>query len=231
MGHSFPVVYLLVLVAISVVTLAALRAAQKAASEELGDVLLRQGDARRYLQMLQSGRLKLIFRKSSLLLMRLDGLLELRDASAVSRAFAEAESGKIRFRPEERLYLEQKRMDWAVQSGDGRAARRALKALEGLLGQAKDAKPRAVLADARLLEGVYIEKNTGLIPELRGLEAKQTGAMRGVTRFRLAKLFWFGKNEKEALSYLALAGTDLAGTAWETRVRQASEDPARLEVL
>lgn len=231
MGHSFQVVYLLILVAISIATLATLRTAQKAASEELGDVLHRQGDARRYLRMLQSGRLKLIFRKSTLLLMNLDGLLELRDAAAVSLVFSEAESGKIRFRPEERLYLEQRRMDWAVQSGDGRTARQALKAMETLLGQAKDAKPRAVLADARLLEGVYIEKNTGLIPELRGLEAKQAGAMRGVTRFRLAKLFWFGKNEKEALSYLSLAGADLAGTAWEARVRQASEDPTRLEVL
>ncbi len=218
--------YLALMIALALGLLLLLRAAQRGALEELARTLAR-GDTEGYLAMLDSRRLALVLRRSTLALLRLEGHIRLGDAAAV--AADEAQLGRLRLRPEERLDYSRKAMSFHLTRGDYAAGRAQLSKLETLLERESDEKLRDILADARLLIRVYADRDVSLIPALERQEAAQSGAQRGVTQYRLAKLCHFAGEEARADGWLKKAGENVAGTAWQPIVAAAIRDHGVLD--
>lgn len=227
MPFKLDVVYLLILVAVSLLFIFVLRALQRSALNELSRTLHVDNDPDRYQNMLQSKRLSFVLRRSTVALLQLDGYLYADDAKGVWAACEELE--QMRLRQVEKLNWYQKALSYAVTGGDKKRAKDYLGRMQQLLEQEKDSELQAVLKDAELLVGVYIDKNTRLIPKLEKLAQKQEGNQLGLTQYRLAKLHHFDKNDEKAVQYLQKAQQNLEGTVWSQVVRDALEDTTVLE--
>lgn len=227
MPWNIDVVYLLILVAISMLLLFLMRALQRSALQELSRTLYEQGDEQRYLQMLDSKRLSVVLRRSTVALLRLDGHIYADDADGVWDSCAQLEG--LRTKQAEKLNWYQKALAFAVSKGDKKRAKEYYGRLQTLLEKEKDPGLQAVLEDAKLLVGVYIDKNTRLVPKLEKLAKEQEGNQLGLTQYRLAKLYHFNKEDKKAAQALRAAQDNLAGTVWLPVVRAAINDSKVLE--
>lgn len=223
MPTDFPLPYLLVLMVIAVLVLYLLHMAQSTAITELSHVLVQQNDPVRYLQMLDSPRLKLVLRPGTLALLRLDGVLAAGDEAAARQLFEQL--GTLRLKPAERLNGLQKALDFYVKHNDAAGAEQALAGLEHLLKNEKSSKLQAVLADAQLLVGVYIRQDAACIAPLKELCENQSGPQRGITLYRLAKLYYAGGQGAAAAQALAAARPLVQGTPWQPLVQAAQADP------
>ncbi|HWS42107.1 MAG TPA: hypothetical protein VN421_03355 [Pseudoflavonifractor sp.] len=218
--------YLALMIALVLGILLLLRTAQRGALEELARTLAR-GDVDRYLAMLGSRRLSLVLRRSTLVLLRLEGHIRAGDASAV--AADEKRLEQMRLRPGERLEYFQKAMSFHLSRGEYAAGREYLSKLEALLEREPDEKLRDILADARLLIHIYADRDVSLIPVLERQEAAQSGGQRGVTQYRLAKLCHFTGEGARADAWLKKAAQNVAGTAWQPIVETALRDHSVLD--
>lgn len=228
MPFNLDIKFLFLFIAISMGILLLMRALQRAALAELARVLYEQGDAGQYMRMLDSGRLTVVLRRSTVLLLKLDGYIYQEDADGVWATCDALEQAR-RLRPAEKLNWYQKALAFAVTKGDKKRAKDYYERLQTLLENEKDESLRQVLADARLLVGVYIDKNTRLIPQLEKLAKTQEGNRLGLTQYRLAKLYHFDNNDAQALQYLKQAQQNLTGTVWLPVVRDALQDTTVLE--
>ena len=228
MPTDFPLPYLLMLMVIAVLVLYLLRTAQKTAMAELNRVLVQQNDPVRYLEMLGSPRLKLVLRPGTLALLRLDGVLAAGDEAAARQLFEQLPT--LRLKPAERLNGLQKALDFYVKRNDAAGAEQALAGLERLLKNEKNPKLQAVLSDAQLLVGVYIRKDAACIAPLKELCEAQNGTQRGITLYRLAKLYHAGGQGAAAAQALAAARPLVQGTPWQPLVQAAQADPQLLAV-
>lgn len=218
--------YLALMIALVLGVLLLLRASQRGALEELAHTLAR-GDVERYLTMLGSRRLSLVLRKSTLVLLRLEGHIRTGDVSGV--AVDEKRLEQMRLRPGERLEYCQKAMSFHLSRGEYDAGRDYLVKLETLLEKEPDEKLKAILTDARLLICVYADRDVSLIPALEKQETAQSGGQRGVTQYRLAKLCHFAGEETQANTWLKKAAQNVAGTAWQPIVEAALGDHSVLD--
>lgn len=220
--------YLLVLVGISVGAILLVYFAQKAALKKLSHTLYQNEDIAGYNRLLGSLPYRLVLRRATIGLLRLEGAIYTKEEAAVWQAAARLEQLK-RLKPGERLNAYQKTLSFAVTAGNAPRAHTALQKLEALLANEKDDRLQAVLADARLLVGVYINKDVGLLSDLRALEEKQTGQRKGLTQYRLAKLYHFAGKPQTAQKCLEGAVENLAGNPWQAVAQAALEDDAVLE--
>lgn len=227
MLKNFPFLYLFLLIALAFVLLLLLRYAQRSAMRALRAMLLERGDAAAYLQMLESPRLRLVLRKSTLALLRLDGHLAQQDAAAVESDFSALDAMKLK--PAEQLNMLQKRLDFFVRVNDKKAAKEALNRLEAFLKDEPDPSLQAVLADAKLLVRIYIGHDVRCAGQLETLAGKQSGAQRGVTLYRLAKLCHYDGRDDDAREKLQEALPLLAGTGWQELAQAAFAEPSLLE--
>lgn len=221
------VTYLLVLVAISVGILLLLYFAQKAALKKLSSAL-QNGEMEQYNKLLASWPYKLVLRRTTVALLQLEGAVYAGDDEAVWQA-AEALDG-LKLRPEEKLHGYQMALSCAVTGHNAEQAHTYIAKLQQLLKGEKDEKLQEVLADAELLVAVYLDKDVSKIKVLQALEEKQQGTRKGLTQYRLAKLYHFAKQDDAAEDCLASAAENLAGTAWHKVVLEAKKDKTVLEV-
>lgn len=145
-GFSFLYLALMMVLVLGLFFL--LRGAQKGALEELGAALA-QGDVERYLAMLQSRKLGLVLRKSTLGLLRMEGHIRAGDAAAVTAD--EKALQAMRLKPEERLTYLQKALCFHLAWGEKGRAEATLGAMEALLEKEPDEKLQAALNTARQL--------------------------------------------------------------------------------
>lgn len=146
--NGFSLLYLILMVALVVGILLLLRSAQKGALEELGRALGR-GDVAAYLAMLQSRKLGLVLRKSTLALLRLEGHIRAGDAAAVAADRKTLEG--MRLKPEERLTYLQKCLCFFLAWEEEDTAKDCLREMEKLLEKEPDEKLKATLETARQL--------------------------------------------------------------------------------
>ena len=227
MKDSINVIYMLILVIGTYVFILLLRSAQKAVLAELNDVLYRQNNVEEYLRMLQNKRLGLVLRKGSIKLLELQGYLYIGDDNRIQAYYEKTEG--VRFTKGERLGYYQKKLDFSILSGRYEQARETYSDLEELLTRETDGKLKAILEDSKLLLGVYVNKDASLIPRLLSQEQTQVGTMQGITRYRLAKLYWCANDKQKALEYLELSESNLLGSDWEPIIKQTKRTPSILE--
>lgn len=145
---GFSLLYLILMAALAAGILLLLRFAQKGALEELGATLAR-GDLDKYLAMLESRKLSLVLRKSTLALLRLEGHIRAGDAKAV--AADEEALRATRLKPGERLTCLQKSLCFHLAWEEQGRARDCLGEMEKLLEKEPDDKLRTALETARQL--------------------------------------------------------------------------------
>lgn len=229
MKLSIDTVYLLILVFGTVVLMWLLQSAQRLTLTKLQDTLYRQNNPRKYLHMLQRRWMGLVFRKGTILLLELDGRLLIDDMTGLRKLYDKA--AVTRMNRNEKLDMYLKLFNYYVKTGENELARGLYSCIELLLKNEKDEKLKLVLSDAKLLIGIYVEKDINLIPSLNEQLQKQSGSMQGMTGYRLAKLYWYAHDKEKALDYLNFAKEKLAGTAWEPLILQAINQPDILETV
>ena len=176
-------------------------------------------------------RLKWLFRKPVLLLWKLDCFLALGEDGKARHTIGLLRDSKLE--PLDKVELYQKEISFFATSGDGERAKKAYEDLKSFLKEAGAEKDRhygAILEEAEMIIGVYVDHNTGLIKKLIGrAEHTKNNVMRGVTQFRVAKLAWF-KGDTELMEiYLNRAGKNLKNTFYEPVIEAAKSDPKILE--
>lgn len=176
-------------------------------------------------------RLKWLYRKSILLLWKLDCYLALGEDGKARQTIELLRKAKLE--PMDKLELYQKEISFFATSGDGERAKKACADLKAFLKEAgadKEKHYASILEEAELIIGVYVDHNTGLIRKLIGrAEHTKNDIMRGITQFRVAKLAWF-KGDTELMElYLNRAGKNLRNTQYEPIIEAAKTDPGILE--
>lgn len=229
MKLSIDTVYLLILVFGTFVLMRLLQSAQRSTLTRLQDALYRQNNPKKYLQMLQSRWMGLVFRKGTLLLLELDGRQLIDDIAGLKELYDKA--AVTRMNKNEKLDMYLKLFNYYIKTGENEQARSLYSCIELLLKNEKNEKLKTIRLDAKLLLGIYVEKDINLIPTLNEQLLKQSGSMQGMTGYRLAKLCWYANEKEKALDYLNIAKEKLAGTAWEPIILLAINQPDILDTV
>ena len=179
-----------------------------------------------------NGRLKLLYRRPILLLWKLDCYLALGEDGKACHTIETLR--KMKLEPLDKVELYQKEISFFATSGDGERAKKACADLKAFLKEAgalEDKHYSAILSEAELIIGVYVDHNVGLIKKLTGrAEHTKNDLMRGITQYRIAKLAWFKGDEALMHTYLNRAAKNLKGTMYEPIIEAAESDPKILEI-
>ena len=178
-----------------------------------------------------NGRLKWLFRKPVLALWRLDCHLAQGNDEQTKDALSQLRSMKLE--PQDKLELFQRELSYYALSGNAELALQARADLKKFLKEAganQDKKYAAIMDEADIIIGVYVEHNTGLIKKLIGrAEHTKNDVMRGIIQFRIAKLCWFNQDTDMMNTYLARAEKNLKNTWYAPVIAKAKVDPGILE--
>lgn len=195
------------------------------------EMLLRQ-DPKLCLERLEHNRrLKLLFRKPIMELWKLDAYMALGEDGKARQTISGLRKAKLE--PRDKLELYQKELSFFASTGDGERAKQARDDLKAFLKEAgadKEKTYAAILEEADIIIGVYVDHNVGLIKKLTGrAEHTKNDIMRGITQYRIAKLAWFKGDEELMQTYLSRAGKNLQGTWYAPIIEEAKADPRILE--
>lgn len=194
-------------------------------------VLLRQNPALCLERLERNWRLKLLYRKPLLLLWKLDCYLALGDDGKARYTIELLRSTKLE--PQDKVELYQKEISFYATSGDGESAKKSCNDLKAFLKEAgadKDKHYGAILDEAEMIIGVYVDHNVGLIKKLIGrAEHTKNDIMRGITQFRIAKLAWFKGDIELMNTYLTRSSKNLQNTHYAPIIAEAMVNPVILE--
>ena len=176
-------------------------------------------------------RLKLLFRKPVMELWRLDAYMAMGEDDNARRTISGLRGMKLE--PRDKLELYQKELSFFASCGEGDLAKKARDDLTAFLkevGADREKSYAAILDEADIIIGVYVDHNTGLIKKLVGrAEHTKNDVMRGITQYRIAKLAWFKGDAAMVQTYLSRAGKNLQGTWYAPVIEEAKADPRILE--
>lgn len=235
MGEFFrqygPVLLLaVVMMALVFALLRGLSALREQAERELRALYGR--DVNVYLERLENNRLlTLVFRKSLLLLYRLEGYMKLGDDEKIRHTIAQLD--RMKLPPRDRLEFYQQRLSYFASAGEeaeARASRDRLAAFLQKSGAAREERYRSVLEEADQIVSVYVDRDTSLLSDLKARAADEGDPVRrGVLQFRAAKLLHFAGDDDGARTYLKKSEKNLRNTYYEVIIKEAMEDTSVLE--
>ena len=144
-----------------------------------------------------------------------------------------AQLDQMSLQPRDKLLFLQDRLSFFVSTGEWDEARASRDSLVSFLHKSKadrQAQYQKVIADADQIIGVYVERDTSLIPALRAQAADTADPVqRGVLQYRLAKLYHFAGNVEMRQVYLKRAAKNLQNTYYAVMIKEAQTDPTVLE--
>ena len=182
-----------------------------------------------YQELLNNKRLRLAFSKSQILLLKLKGyMLEGNDKQVLALIQA---LDQRKLRGYVKLDYLLKRFTYFVEVLNAKESKASLALLETLSMNVKNNQDIVELVDeARLTYQIYIEKNVSLIPKLKKMAQEKTNPkIVGIIYFRLAKLYYFNQQLKDAKMALLKAEKRLMGTYYMDIIRIAKNDLSILE--
>ncbi|MCE5234997.1 MAG: hypothetical protein ABFC62_02165 [Clostridiaceae bacterium] len=200
------------------------------AEEQL--IRLYRTDLDAYIERLRGNRrLRLVFRKSTLLLYLLDGYMAQGDEENARKAVERLDA--MRLSPQERVEFYQKRLSFFAQVQNAAEANKSYTLLESYLTRMKaegTEKYAEMLAEAKNILRIYIDRDVKLIgPLMQKAAGTKNPVLRGVTQYRVAKLAYFKGDMETVEKYLRRAQGNVAGTYYEAVVEAAIADKAVLE--
>lgn len=195
------------------------------------EALLRQNPRLCLERLEHNRRLKLLFRKPVMELWRLDAQMALGEDDKARQTISKLRGMKLE--PRDKLELYQKELSFFASCGEGELAKKARDDLKAFLKEAgadKEKTYAAILDEADIIIGVYVDHDTGLLKKLVGrAEHTKNDVMRGITQYRIAKLAWFKGDAGMVQTYLSRAGKNLQGTWYAPIIEAAKVDPRILE--
>ncbi len=195
------------------------------------EALLRQNPRLCLERLDHNRRLKLLFRKPVMELWRLDAYMALGEDDKARQTISSLRGMKLE--PRDKLELYQKELSFFASCGEGELAKKARDDLKAFLKEAgadKEKNYAAILDEADIIIGVYVDHDTGLLKKLVGrAEHTKNDVMRGITQYRIAKLAWFKGDAGMVQTYLSRAGKNLQGTWYDPIIEAAKVDPRILE--
>lgn len=191
-------------------------------TNELEKVLYIQNNPGLYLQLLKNPKLKILYRKSTLLQFELNAYFLLGDAKQIDKIIKLADA--MIMTKGENLEYYQKKISYYCSQGEKDKAQAALNKIESILSKVKGKQTQLISKESRLIFDIYIMHDTKLIKELEQIQVKQKGVVRGLTLYRLAKLSYFDQNNKKAQAYLVKSKELLRNTVWFDIVESALKD-------
>lgn len=202
---------------------------KKKTTLELQDLLYRKGQLFLYLELLKNKRLRIAFSKVELKLLKLEGLLALGTDEEVENIISELDNTKLK--KKYKLDFLNKRFAYYVEKNNKKEAKKTYDDLEFLLAKNKHSEARKILKEAKRVLDIYINRDTSLINTLI-IEAKETEnqVVRGVNYYRIAKLYYFSKDNKKAKEYLEEARPLVVGTYYEGIINEALKNIKILEI-
>jgi len=190
---------------------------------ELNNLLYLNQNFKAYQNLLNNKRLRIAFRKQSLDLMRLKGYLLEGNQENTEKYISKLDSEKLE--PYERLDFYQKRFSYFVEKDYKEEAKISLNLLRNLLRKTKNKTAKSIITEAELIYDIYIIHNHKLIPELiQKAEAMTDRVLKGITEYRIAKLYYYQNNIHEVNIYLEKAKENVKGTYWYPIVLEAVKD-------
>lgn len=190
--------------------------------KELDILLYQKQNFYLYHELLNNKRLKWVFTKNTILIMHLKGYLLAGDDDLINQTIKKLDQRKLE--PYEKLDYYQKRFSYFVSKNNQEEASQSLELLKGLFKK-KNEKTLAIIDEAELIYRIYLLHDTSLIPILIDKANTQNDTiMKGITEYRLAKLYYYANNHKKVDVYLEKAKENVQGTYWYPIVMEALQD-------
>ncbi|WP_029452286.1 hypothetical protein [Clostridium algidicarnis] len=213
--------FTIILIVIFIISLLLNKLRQKT-TNELEKILYIQNDPKLYLELLKNPRLKILYKKSSLLQFQLDAYLLLGDDFKIENIIKLLDI--MIMTKGETLEYNLKKLSYYCSQAKKDKAQVAFNKIEDILSKVKGHQAQFIHKESKIIFDIYIRHDTKLIKELEQLQANQEGIVRGLTLYRLAKLSYFDKNSKKTQSYLLQAKELLDNTVWFYIVEEALKD-------
>ncbi len=229
-GGGWILIFTIVMMVLIFVLLRLLTGLRSSTERELKELFRRAPDL--YLERLENNkRFRLLFRRSELLLLRLEGYMATGQEEKIRDTIRQLDG--MRLPPRDQLEFCQQRLSYFVSVRDREEALASREKLAGLLKKTKADKEESyqkILQDADQIIGVFLDRDTGLLPEL----TKQAGqtedpVQRGILQYRIAILYHFSGDSGKTRIYLKRAGKNLKNTSYAGRIEEALEDETALE--
>lgn len=177
-----------------------------------------------YLERLENNkRLNLVFRKSIILLYKLDGYMAKDDKEQIENTIKQLD--KISLEPNDRVEYYQKRVSYFVSVGQNEEVLRTRDMLKNYLIKVKaldTPKYKSILEEAEAIVRIYVNKDVTFIDALIAkAQRTQHPVMRGITQYRIAKLAYYKGDNEMVDKYLAKAKLNVKGTYYQPIVDSA----------
>lgn len=176
-----------------------------------------------YQELLKNKRLRLIFRKEMIDILKLNGYLLEGDENKIKEMIHKLDNSILE--PFEKLDYYQKRFSYFVEQNDRNEANKSLQLLKEVFKKAKNPKTISIIEEAEFIYEIYIMHNTKLIPDLIEKEKMINDPIRkGVTQYRIAKLYYYQNNQDKVNIYLEKAKNNVKGSYWYPIIIEAQKN-------
>ena len=218
MIRNLYLILVLILTVLAVMTLEKLR---YRSSRTLDEILYVKNDPDLYLRVLQNRWLRLLYSDSTIENYRLNAYLMTGNRKKAEDTFRYLDTKK--FSKGEALDYNMKKLSYYALHNNRKKAKEALDYID------RNLKDESLKEESRLIYGIYVLKDTKLIKKLDAMASEQTGQVKGLSLFRIAKLYHFDSNDGKAEEYLNRALKYLEKTAYKAQIIDCLNDLKKLE--
>lgn len=194
---------------------------------KLEEILYVKNDVKTYLTVLNNNKLlKLLYPKGTIENLILDGYMMLDDADIIEKQFEKVEA--LHLNKGELLDFNLKKLSYFAKADNKKKSKQALDCINKILENNNKEKYREIKDEADRIFKLYIDKDVSLENELLQLANRQKGIQKGITYFRLAKIAYYKKQQKDVVKYLHLAKPLVEKTNYQQIVELCEKAPEKL---
>ncbi len=194
---------------------------------KLEEILYVNSDVKTYLNVLNNNKLlKLLYPAGTIENLILDGYMMLDDADIIEKQFEKVEA--LHLNKGELLDFNLKKLSYFAKADNKKKSKQALDAINKILENNNKEKYREIKEEADRIFRLYIDKDVSLENELLQLANRQKGIQKGITYFRLAKIAYYKKQQKDVEKYLNLAKPLVERTNYQQIVELCEKAPEKL---
>ncbi len=179
---------------------------------DLDQILYVQKNINLYLERLNNSRLKLIFSKASLEHFRFNAYIIANDDEKIKKSVSYLDNAFLG--KQECLEYNLTKLSYACLHQEKEMASNSKEKILKILKNPKTQKQEAIKEETETIYSVYIDKDSLLIDPLKDKAKSQNGIDKGISYFRIAKLYYAQNDEVNAKHYLSLAKPLLANSSY-----------------
>lgn len=202
---------------------------RKKTINELNHLLLNERNYFLYQELLNNKKLRIVFSKAQIAVLQLQGYMMEGDDEKIISLISDIDEMKLKGYAKLNYLL--KRFTYFIDILNQDESKHSLDMLESLVLNAKSNDDAIkLLNEARFTYAIYIDKDITLIPKLKSMIDKDNHPqVKGILMYRLAKLYYFNKQNTVAISTLKQAKKLMIGTYYEDIINQGLSDLKILE--